>query len=94
MLKPADEVDLFNWVYEAKSELSFLAGLFFSSDTQKKKNHVDSDRIGPAHRRPTEIQEDVSVSQSIHASTLTQPQASCSIMWTYERMYESVPSMF
>ena len=45
MLKPTDEVDLLHWVYEAKSELSFLAGLSFSSDTQKKKNHVDSDRI-------------------------------------------------
>ena len=44
MLKPADEVDLLNWVYEARSELSFLAGLYFSSDTQKK-NQVDSDCI-------------------------------------------------
>ena len=43
--KPADQADLLNWVYEAKSELSFLAGLYFSSDTQKKKDHVDSDRI-------------------------------------------------
>ena len=32
MLKPADEADLLNLVYEAKSELSFLVGLliFFS----------------------------------------------------------------
>ena len=45
MLKPADEVDLLNQVYQTKSELSFLAGLFFSSDTQKKKKYVDSDRI-------------------------------------------------
>ena len=40
MLKPADKAYLLNWVYEAKSELSFLAGLSFSSDTQKKKKFM------------------------------------------------------
>ena len=45
MLEPADEANLLNLVYEASSELSFLARSSFSSDTQKKKNHVDSDRI-------------------------------------------------
>ena len=29
MLKPADEADPLNLVYEAKSELSFLVGLSF-----------------------------------------------------------------
>ena len=44
-MKPADEADLLNWVYKAKSELSFLAGLFFHLILKKKKK-VDSDRIG------------------------------------------------
>ena len=45
-MKPADEADLLNWVYEAKSELSFLAGLFFHLILKKKIKNVDSDRIG------------------------------------------------
>ena len=66
-----DDADLLNLVYEAKSELSFLVGLFFirvvfvthhvdrfviyESDAEKKNIHIDSDCIADYDMKLSDI---------------------------------------
>ena len=74
-----DDADLLNLVYEAKSELSFLVGLFFirvvfvthhvdrfviyESDAEKKNIHIDSDRIADYDMKLSDIDFDTLVYQ-------------------------------